>query len=144
MGAGQVVDFAPDGADFGGFAAVEADAFVEDAATHGFFLNVVVVAFYQGCFFVAFFFGKGVDVFLADCVEGVLTPVLVGAAGFGHGVSLVVAFCLDIGAEVFVVYFVAVFAFSCGTDFFGEFFLSHAHFLDGFVCGFEGFEEDGF
>ena len=66
---------APDGADVGGLAAVEADAFVEHAAAHGFALHVVVVALHQRGLLVAFLFGERFDIFVADGVESVLAPV---------------------------------------------------------------------
>ena len=55
---GDVVDFAPDGADVGGLTTVETDSFVEDATAHGFFFDVVVVAFYEGSLLVAFLLGE--------------------------------------------------------------------------------------
>ena len=140
---GQVVGFAPDGAYFGGLAAVQADAFVEYAAAYGFALHIVVVALNQRCFLVAFFFGECIDVFLTYCIEGVLTPVFVGAAGFGNGVSAVVALVMYVFAQVFVVDFVAIFAFYFAY-FFGEFHLSLALLLDGGVCGLEGCQKVGF
>lgn len=140
---GQVVGFAPDGAYFGGFSAIQTDAFVEDAAAYGFAFYVVVVAFDQRGFFVALFFGKCIDVFLANCVKGVLTPVLVGAAGLGYGVSAVIAFVVYVFAQVFVVDFVAIFAFYFAYGF-GEFHLDFALLLDGGVCGLEGCQEVGF
>ncbi len=141
---GNIVDLAPDGADFGGLAAIETHTFIEDAAAHGFFFNVVVVALYKGCFFVAYVFGKSVDVFLADCVEAVLTPVLVGATGLCDSVSLVVALSLYVGTEFFVVHFVAVFALYSSTGSLSEFELNLALFLDGFVGKLEGGQKFGF
>ncbi len=138
---GQIVDFAPDGADFVGFAAVEADAFVENAATHGFFFNVVVVALDQRSFFVLFFFGQRCDVFVADCCEAVGAPVLVGAALLCNRVGFVVAFFANVLAELFVVDFVAVFALGVAY-FLGQFHLGHALHLDGFVGGLEGVEQN--
>jgi hypothetical protein len=54
---GDVVNLAPDGTNFGGFTTIEADAFVKDAAAHSLALYVVVVAFNERSFFLAFFFG---------------------------------------------------------------------------------------
>ena len=130
------------GADFGGLAAVETHAFVENAAANGFFLNVVIVAFYEGGLFIALFFGERFYVFVADGVEAVLAPVLVGTAGFCDGVCAVVAFFAYVGAEGFVVYFMAVFAL-CLAYSLGEFHLDLALGLDGFVGGTEGGEEFG-
>ena len=70
--------------------------------------------------------------------------MLVGASGFGNGVSLVVAFFVNVAAKVFVVDFVAVFAFNGLASCFGEFNLSLALNLDGFVCCLEGCEKVGF
>ncbi len=140
---GQVVGFAPDGAYFGGLAAVQTDAFVKDAAAYGFAFYIVVVALDQRGFLVALFFGECIDVFLTDGIEGVLTPVLVGTAGFGYGVSAVVALVVYVFAQVFVVDFVAIFAFHFAC-FFGKFHLSLALLLDGGVCGLEGCQEVGF
>ncbi len=144
MGAGQVVDFAPDGADFVGFAAVEADSFVEDATAHGIAFNVVVVAFHQRGFLVAFLFGERFDVFVADGVERVLAPVFVSASGFGHCVCFVVAFVAHVFAQLFIVDFVAVFAFYGLAGGLGQFELNLAMLLDFFVGGFEGCKEFGF
>ena len=141
---GQIIYLTPDRADVGSLAAVQTDAFVEYAAAHGLALYVVVVALHHSLFFLAFFLGDGFDVFLADSVEAILTPVLVGAAGFGNGVSLVVAFCVNVGTESLVVHLVAVFALNSGTNSFGQFHLNLALCLDSVVGGTEGSEQVGF
>ena len=139
--AGQIVDLTPDGADLVGLAAVKTDALVEDAAAHGLFLNVVVVAFDHRLFLFALFFGQRVDIFLADGVERVLTPVFVGVALLGDGIGLVVAFVVDILAQSLVVDFVAVFALDGRADLFGELHLGLALNLDGVVGNAESFEQ---
>ena len=144
MGAGDIVGLAPDGADLNGFAAVETDAFVKNATAHGLFLHVVIVAFYKGSLLVALFFGQRVDVFLADGVESLDAPVLVGGTCLGHGVGLVVALVVHVLAEVFVVYFVAIFALNGCASHFGKFHLGLALLLDGLVGSLEGAEKVGF
>ena len=142
--AGDIVGLAPDGADLGGLAAVQTDTFVEDATAHSLALHIVVVAFYEGGLLVAGLFGKSGNILVADGVEGVLAPVLVGAAGLGHGVSLVIALVVHVLAEILVVYFVVVFAFyslACG---FCKLELHGAVFLDLFVSELESFQKFGF
>ncbi len=140
---GNVVYLAPDRTYFGGFSAVKAGAFVKDAAAHSLFFNIVVIAFDEGSLFVAFLFGERFDILLADSVELILTPVLVGAACLGYLVSLVVAFVVDVLAELLVVDFVAVFAFF-NAEFFCELNLCHALLFDSLVGCFKGGEEFGF
>ncbi len=139
----QVVDFTPYWTDFGCLASVQADAFVQDATAYSLFFHIVVVAFYKGCLFVAFLFRKGIDIFLADGIETVLTPMLVGTAGLCYGVCLAVAFFVYVLAELLIVYFVAVFAF-CDAYFLGKFHLHLAVVLYGVMCCLEGCEEVGF
>ncbi len=138
MRAGDIVYFSPDRTDFGGLAAVETHTFVEHAAAHSLFLNVVVIALYERSFLLAFLFGKRFYVFLADGVEAVVAPVLVGAAGLGYGVGFVVAFVVHVLAEVLVVHLMAVFALHSGFCFLGKLHLSLALLLDGVVGGFQG------
>ena len=143
-GAGHVVYLAPDGADFGGLAAVKTHTLVEDAAAHGVALHVVVVALHKGCLLVAFLFGERFDIFVADGVERILAPMLVGTTGLGYGICFVVAFFTHILAEVLVMHLVAIFAFhslACGL---GHFKLDFAMLFDFFMGNLEGFEEFGF
>ena len=139
----QVVYFAPDGANLRGGTAVETDAFVEDAATYGLFLYIVVVAAYERFLFGELFFAQTGQIVVDDSVEGVLAGVLVGITRAGNGVSLVVAFCPHVFAQIFVVGFVAIFAFYGRTHGLGQLFLYEAVNLDGFMGGFEGFEQVG-
>ena len=139
--AGNVVHLAPYGTDFGSLAAVETHALVKNAAAHGLFFDIVVVTLYKRGLFVALFLGKAGDVFLADGVERVLTPVLVGASGLGDGIGLVVALVVYVLAQVLVVYFVAVFALGLGLGLLGQFHLGHALLLDGLVGRFQSLEQ---
>ena len=133
MRAGYIIHFRPDGAYLGGLSAVETCSFVENAAAHSFFLYVVIVALYKRCLLVAHFLGKRVDVFLADSGKAVGTPVLIGTSGLCNGIGFVVALFVHVFAEIFVVYFVAVFAFCCGSGGLSQLKLNTAMVLDGFV-----------
>ena len=104
----------------------------------------MIVTFHQGSFFVALFFGERFDIFVADGGERVGAPVLVGRAGLGDGVCLVVAFFADILAEFLVIVFVAVFALYERAYFLCELHLSLALLLDGIVSGLECSEKVGF
>ena len=136
----NVVNLAPDRTDFVGLTAVETDAFVEDAAAHGFFLHIVVVAGHERCFLVAFFFRYCLKIVFLDFLERLVAPLLVGAAGLSHGVCFFIAFVVYVFAEVFVVDLMAVFAFH-GAYFLGELHLYEALSLDCFVSGFECLEK---
>ncbi len=141
VGAGDIVCFDPDGSYLGGLASVEAYALVENAAANGLFFHVVVVALYQSGLGLAFFFGKGFDIFFADSVEAVLTPVLVGAACLGDGVCAVIAAGFHVGTQLFVVYFVAVFALGGRAYSLGKLHLGSALYLDCLVgCAQRGEE----
>ena len=70
--------------------------------------------------------------------------MLVGAAGVGYGVSLVVAFRADVGTQLVVVNLVVVFAFGFFAGLFHEFHLGLAVFLDFGMGHLEGFEQVGF
>ena len=151
VGHGKGRNLAPDGADVGCAASVEALAFVEDAAAHGVALHVVVVAVHEAVLLFEFFgseFGvcssvAFLEVF-TDFGEGFFALVLVVVAGFGNGVGGLVALVLYLLTELFVVDFVVVFALHVGAEFLGEFLLELTHGLDGFVGGLEGFEECAF
>ena len=137
VGAGHVVGLNPDRTDIGGLAAIETHAFVEHTATHGFTLYIVVVAFYERSLLLAHFFGEAFDIFVADSVEVVHAPVLVGTSCLGNLVSLVVALVVHVLAELLVVDFVAVFALY-HMELFGEFHLGLALYLDSIVGGLGG------
>ncbi len=144
MRAGHIVDLAPYGADLGGLAAVETHTFVEDATAHGFAFNIVIVTLHKRFLLVAFLFGERFDIFVADGVERILAPMLVGTTGLGYGICFVVAFFTHILAEVLVMHLVAIFAFhslACGL---GHFKLDFAMLFDFFMGNLEGFEEFGF
>ena len=143
VGAGDIIDFTPDGTNFSGLASVKAYALVKDAAAHGLFLHVMVVTLDERCLFVTLFFGKRFNIFVTDGIEAVLTPVLVGATGLGYCICLVIALVVDVLAEVFVVDFVAVFALGERAYFLGQFHLGLALHLDGFVSGLESFKQLG-
>ena len=104
----------------------------------------MVVTLHEGSLFVAFLFGEGFDVFVADSIERFHAPVFVGASGLGDSVGFVVAFSVDVGAESFVVDFVAVFAFNGGSGCFSEFELSLALHFDSLVGCLEGCKQVGF
>ena len=70
--------------------------------------------------------------------------MLVGAAGLGNGICLVVALFPYILAEVFVVYFMTVFALNGGSGFFSEFHLRLALALDCLVGKLESVEQFSF
>ncbi len=55
-------------------------------------------------------FGQSLDVFVADCLEGVVAPMLVRASGLCDCVSLVVAFFAHVGTQFVIVDFMAIFA----------------------------------
>ena len=103
----------------------------------------MVVTLYQGSFFVAFLFGKAFDIFVADGFEAVGAPVLVGTSGLSHGISLVIAFFMNVGAESLVVDFMAIFALH-GTYSLGQFELGLALHLDSVMSGLEGSQKFSF
>ncbi len=142
--AGDIVHLSPDGAYLVGLAAVETHTLVEHAAAHGFFLHVVVVALHQRGFLVALLFGERCDIVFADGVKRLCAPVLVGRAGLGNGICAVVALLAHVGAEGFVVDFVAVLALHGRAYLFGELHLGLALHADGVVGGAEGGQEVGF
>ena len=151
VGAGQVVHLAPDGANLGGLAAVEADALVEHTAAHGLFLHVVVVALDHGgtlvlgvelCLLLGEF-GQGLEVLVDNGSELLGAPVLVGVALAGDGVSLVVALVVHVLAQGVVVDLVAVFALVVVSGLVHELLLDLAVDLYGVVGHLEGLEQVG-
>ena len=136
VGLGQHVDFGPDGAHLVGLTAIEADALVEDGVAHSRAFHVVEVTLGERFHGLQFLFGVFFEVFVQNAAEGLFAQVLVGAAGEGEVVARLVAVGFDFGAEVFVVHFVAVFAFGL-VDLFHQFKLGLALYLDGFVGGFQ-------
>ena len=54
----NIVGFNPDGADVGGLTSVKTHTLVKDATTHGFTLNIVVVALHERSLFITLLFGK--------------------------------------------------------------------------------------
>ncbi len=149
--AGQIVHLAPDGTDLVGLAAVETDALVQNAAAHCLFLHVVVVTLHHGDALILGVEGQLLlghlgevgDVLVADGVERVHAPVLVGAAGLGYGVCLVVALLANVGAQCLVVYFVVVFALGLLAGFFLQLHHHLALLLDLLVSHLQGFEQLG-
>ena len=148
--AGQGVNLAPDGTDVRGLAAVEADAFVENAAAHSVFLYIVVV-FVDQTILLFEFLGRKVGVgggigFLevfADSLESVHACVLFKPL-LRHLVARLIASILHLLAQFLIVHLVAIFALHVGAEFFRKFFLQAAHGLDGLVGGFERFKECAF
>ncbi len=67
--------------------------------------------------------------------------MLVGAAGLGHCICLVVALVMYVLAEIFVIGLVAIFAFYGRTNFLGKFHLGLALNLDGVMGGAERCEK---
>ena len=147
---GQGADFAPDGADVGGVASVEAYSLVKDAAAHGILLDVVVVTVDERILLFQFLgceFGVAGGVLLlevfADGLESVEACVLFQTLASDVVGRLVAGFANG-GAELLVVHLVAVFALHVGAEFLCEFNLEAAHGLDGLVGSLEGFEECAF
>ena len=54
----NIVSFNPDGADVGGLTSVKTHTLVKDATTHGFTLNIMVVALHERSLFITLLFGK--------------------------------------------------------------------------------------
>ena len=107
-------------------------------------LHIVVVTSHHEFLLFTFLFGNGFHEFFENLVEGVVA-LMFAHERFGDGVNLVVGFAVDALAELFVVGFVAVFAFRVG--FFhlsGEVELSLALHLDGSVGCVEGLYHVGF
>ncbi len=152
VGTGEIIHLAPDGADLGGLAAVEADTLVEHAAAHGLLLHIVIVAFHHGYALVLAVLlklllghlGEGGDIFLADGVELLVAPMLVGSSCARYGVGLVIAFGPDIGSELVVVDLVAVLALGFLAGLFHQLELRGTVFLDFFVSDLEGLEKLSF
>ena len=138
--AGQIADLAPDGADFVGLAAVEAQTFVEDHVAHGFLLHVVVVAVDHCGLELLILFGKGCEELVLDGGESVFALML-GLGGLSEGVALVVAEFADGLAEVFVLLVVGIVAFcAVGAELGHELLLDAAVLLYLFVGEFDGLE----
>ena len=133
---GQIVGPASDGANVGGFAAIESQSLIEDATAHSVALNFVEIALHHHCFFFAFFFRNGFHEIVESLLESFVTPLLVGASGFSHSVAFGIHFLAHALMQFFVVGFVAVFAFH-HLELFGEFLLSHTHRLDSLVCSLQ-------
>jgi len=144
MAAGQVIHFAPDGADFRGLAAIQALSLVEDATTHGFFFYRVIITSHQLTFFCEHFRIHVFFIGLQDVGKGVHAGVLVGVARSSHLKRLLEGLFPNILFQVFVVYFVAIGTFDRFAYLFGQFHLSLTLNLDGFVGHLEGFEQIGF
>ena len=89
------------------------------------------------------FFGVFFEIFVEDAAESLFAEVFVGATRKGEVVARLVAVGFDFGAEVVVVYLVAVFAFGL-VDLFHQLDLGLALYLDGFVCGFQSAKHLGF
>ena len=147
---GQHVDCAPDGADFGGLAAIQADAFVQNKTADGVALHIVVIQFGQGDFLCPFvlvhsFFGEILCDEFVDHFREFLAAFLFAQSHFGYGIDLVVGILADFLAQFLVVGLVAVNAFvSSFGHLGGEGFLRLYLILDGFVGGFEGIDHFGF
>ena len=101
---GQHVDCAPDGADFGGLAAIQADAFVQDKTADGVALHIVVIQFGQGDFLCPFvlvhsFFGEILCNEFVDHFREFLAAFLFAQSHFGYGIDLVVGILADFLAQ---------------------------------------------
>ena len=107
------------GTDVRRLAAVQTLAFVQDAAAHGLFLHVVIVAVDERSLLFQLLFGELCLELLADGGEGILAFVLVAVTAGGNGVCLVVAGIVHGLAQVLVVHLVAVFAFYGRTNLLG-------------------------
>ena len=140
----NIVGFAPDWTYFGGLAAVETNTFVEHATAHSFFFYIVIVTLDERSLFFAFLFRNRFDELVADSLEAVGTPMLVGATCLSNGVCLVVAHFLNLGTQFFVIHFVAIFALNGRANFFSKFHLSLALNLDCFVSSLQCFQQVAF
>ena len=146
---GQRAYLAPDGANIGSLTAVEANAFVQDAATHSVLLHIVIVTVDKRVLLFKFFGShigmslgvSGLEV-LADSLESLSTCLLLEAL-LRNVVCLLIACFLDSFAKFVVVYLVAVLALHVLAKLFAELLLEAAHGLDGLVSGLEGSEEVG-
>ena len=144
---GQGVNLAPDGTDVCGLAAVQTNAFVQDATAHGVLFHIVVVAVDQAVLLFQLFGGEvgmcfgitNLEVF-ANLLERFGTGVLFQSL-LGYIVSCLVAFVVGLLAQFLIVYLMAVFALYVLAQFLGKFLLQTAHGLDGFVGNLEGFQQ---
>ncbi len=136
----KVVGPAGDRTNLGGLTAVEAQSFVENAATNGVALNLIEVALHHHGFFFAFFLWNGLHKLVESLLELLVAPLLVGASCFCHSVALWIHFGTHTLVEFFVVGLVAIFSLG-HAKFGGKLLLSHAHRLDSVVRCLESCDE---
>ena len=133
----QVIGLAPDGANLVGLAAVQADMLVQDATAHCVALHIVEIAVHHQGLLFTLLFRDCLHEVVVYLLERVVAPLLVGAAGLGHCIALVVALFAQTLLNLLVVGLVAVFALG-HTQLGGKFLLCHAHRLDGLVGSLQG------
>ena len=145
VGAGEHVGFAPDGANFGGAAAVEAGTVFQNLVAHGVVLYLVVVHLGQRTVLSELFFGKRSGKGRVHRLERLAALGLVGQLAAGHLKSTGVGRVPHALLELFVVGLVAVAALGVGTfDLSGQGELRVDLNFDGFVGHANGFEHFGF
>ena len=140
VGAGEVIDLAPDRADLVGLAAVQTAAFVQDHVAHGFLLGVMVVAVDESGLRLLVLFGQGGEELGLDGLETVLTLVL-GSGALGEGVALAIAELVDGRAKGLVLLVVRVIALvHVRAELLHELLLDTAVLLDLLVGELDGLE----
>ncbi len=144
VGAGYEIHFAPDRAYFGGFASVEPFSFVQDAAAHGLFFHIVVIAGSQWSFCFAFLFGNRFQKIGQDGFKRFNALMFVRVLRCRYFVGAAITFVPHQFAKVLVVFFVVVGAFYGFAHRFGQFHLGLAMFFNLFVRNFYCFEHFGF
>ncbi len=132
MRAGNVIGLTPDGTNLGCFAAIHADALVEDDTTHCIALHIVEVAINHGSHLLTLLLGYSLDEVFEHLVEAIVAPVLVGVTCLSDVVAWLVALLAHTLLDFLVVNLVAV--FTLGDSKLGsELLLSDAHGLDSIV-----------
>ena len=107
VGAGQVVDLAPDRTDFVADAAVETDSLVEDHVAHRLLLLGMVVSLYERGLLLELLLGYGGEELLLYGLEAGL-PLLLGLRRLGEGIALVVAEVVHGLPELLVLHVVGI------------------------------------
>ncbi len=138
----EIVDLAPEGADFVELTTIKTGALGQDHVAHGLTLGVVIVAVNHKLDFVGkgFLGIVGVDESLLDSLKAFFALVFVGNSLFGEVVALLINGIVETLTEFLVVDLVAVLAFLGFASLNGELGNDTALEFDSFVSGLEGVE----
>ncbi|MPM06584.1 hypothetical protein SDC9_52885 [bioreactor metagenome] len=145
VGSWQITHFAPDRTDFIHFASIKSHTFVEIHVANRFFHHIVIVTANKRFLNIQFLFGNGSQKFLFNGIKIILTLMFIGSAAFCHFIGFRVTKIHDSFAKIFIVHFVAVFAFGiCLVDFCRQLELSFDLFFNGSMSKFQCFHHHFF